>query len=488
VTLGFSSIRTRLMAATTALVLVVLGAVVWLWTDSERTQLRRQKEDEARAFSSVLAVAFMNELDDENWSQIRIAADLLLARNRDFVYVLVSDARQGGRIVAASPAEYAEQFVPDLVRTDVTARALTPSPEPRSTETWLLRDVDFEGEPRATAGERIVEVASDVRTASGDVAGTFRVGISLRAVDQAVADAATKTIGIGLVSLLVGLVGAWVLAARMTSPVRRLKDSAAQIAAGDLERRAEIERKDEIGDLAHAFNEMTQALAHSFSRLRRTLESFERFVPRKFLAVIAPEGIENIQVGVGSPRRISVLFSDIRGYTSMSEGMVPLEVFNFLNAYLARMGEAISGCGGFIDKYIGDAIMALFDDEATDGCLDAALAMRRTLRALNDERIARGLPALDIGIGIHGGEVVMGTIGFISKIESTVVGDAVNVASRIEGLTKEYGCAVLVTDSIVKGLKHRERYHLRLVEADVKLRGKAGAVALYELTEDAPPG
>ena len=207
-------------------------------------------------------------------------------------------------------------------------------------------------------------------------------------------------------------------------------------------------------------------------------------MPRKFLAVVAPEGIENIQVGTSATRTVAVLFSDIRGYTRMSEGMAPLEVFAMLNAYLERMGRAVDGAGGFVDKYIGDAIMALFDDDETDRLLDAIVAMRLELRALNHERVAAGLPAIEHGIGAHGGEVVMGTIGFTSKIESTVIGDAVNVASRVEGLTKERGLAVLVTGAIVAKLREPARFRLRKLDEPVRLRGRGDLVELYTLDED----
>ncbi|HTJ44441.1 MAG TPA: adenylate/guanylate cyclase domain-containing protein [Kofleriaceae bacterium] len=476
------SIGTRLMLATTLLIVAVVGVVVWRWTTSERDNLRSQKRTEARSFATSLASAYMNELDDDNWSQIRVGAELLLQDNPDFVYVIVHDDRRDDRIVAAAPADLVDQYVPDLVRLDITRAAIDRADvSGAEAETWLLRDVGT----RARRGERIVEVAAPMRVASGKRTGVLRVGISLASVDRAVRSAELTAASIGALSLLVGLFGAWVLARRMTSPIRRLGASAAQIASGDLAHRAAVHRADEIGELAGKFNEMTTALEASFGQLRRTLTTFERFVPQKFLAVIAPEGIDRIEVGVGSPRRISVLFSDIRGYTKMSEGMQPLEVFNLLNEYIAAMGDEISRAGGFVDKYIGDAIMALFDDEHTDGVLDAALGMRRTLRRFNAERAAKGLVTLEAGIGMHGGDVVMGTIGFASKIESTVIGDAVNTASRIEGMTKEYGVAVLVTNAIVEGLAHPDRYHLRLISAEVKVRGRAQPVALYELL-DAP--
>jgi len=210
--------------------------------------------------------------------------------------------------------------------------------------------------------------------------------------------------------------------------------------------------------------------------------SFERFVPDKFIRAIASEGIENIQVGVAASRTLTILFfCDIRGYTSMSEQLTALETFLFLNDYLACMGQAIEDCGGFIDKYIGDAIMALFDQETTDSALQAALAMRRALREFNRDRIEKGLPRIEIGIGIHRGEVVMGTVGFISRMESTVIGDPVNLASRVEGLTKSYGCPILATETVVHGLSSPADFSLELVDKAVNVKGKDEPIAIYQL-------
>jgi class 3 adenylate cyclase len=248
-----------------------------------------------------------------------------------------------------------------------------------------------------------------------------------------------------------------------------------------LHHRAEINLSEEIGALAKSFNEMSVALQTSFSKLQKTLESFEHFVPDKFLAVIAPEGIENIQVGVSATRTMTILFCDIRGYSSMAEQMTPQQTFSFLNDFLECMGLPIEESGGFIDKYIGDAIMALFDDEGTDSAVRAAILMQQTLSRFNEARMQKGLPAIAIGIGIHRGEVVMGTVGFTSRIDSTVVGDAVNLASRVEGLTKQYNCNILVTESVVKSLYHPESFCLGLVDKSVKVKGKDEAIAIYEV-------
>ncbi|HLO51264.1 MAG TPA: adenylate/guanylate cyclase domain-containing protein [Kamptonema sp.] len=499
----FHSIHTRIMTATTLLIVSIVGAVVWFSAVNEGERYREQKLASANSLAVALANLSTRELVVQNWSTIRLNLDLLLKGNKDFVYILVSDDRAYNQIVAASPIEFQEQYVPDVVPAAVTQVALKQFSKrsPRlagstsmrdagifsdagslGIETFVLRDVEFpQGVLRARRGDRIIEVAAPIATASGVKVGTFRIGISLKSVERAVGSAVKRALAIGAFALSFGLAGAYLLAKQLSGPVQRLQTSAAKIAAGDLCHRAEINLSDEIGALAASFNEMSAELQKSFSKLHKTVESFERFVPNKFLSAIASDGIENIQVGVASKRTITILFADIKGYTSMSEQLTPMETFIFLNDYLACMGLAIEEAGGFIDKYIGDAIMALFDDEATDGAVRAAAAMRKSLAEFNLGRSRNNLPTIDIGIGIHRGEVVMGTVGFTSRMDSTVIGDAVNVASRVEGLTRHYGCAVLVTESAIGALRNPDIFKLQLVDRSVKVRGKDEAIAIYQL-------
>jgi|GEM_PF-1488091 len=478
----FRSIRTQIMATTTLVIVLIISAVIWLWATNESEFYIQQKQVQAKSIAVLLAESWANELYDQNWSQIRLGMDIIARGNDDFVYILVSDNRLANQIVGSAPTDFQEQYVPDIVPVAITDRAvLVQNHQPLAVETFILRDLQLpNGRLLARRGDRVIEAAASIRVAEKKI-GTFRVGLSLRELDEAVANAVRKALLVGVLGLGVSLISTYLLAKRISDPVHRLQRSAEKIAAGDLRHRAIVRRKDEIGALATAFNEMSAALQYSFSRLQRTLESFERFVPEKFLSVIAPEGIENIQVGVASTRTVTIMFCDIRGYTSLSEGMTPLATFAFLNDYLAYMGRAIDESGGFIDKYIGDAIMALFDDEATDGALQAALAMRKILITFNRERVQRELPPIDVGIGIHRGEVIMGTIGFTSRIESTVIGDSVNLASRLEGLTKHYVCSVLVTQPVINALQYPDRFQLRLVDEFVKVRGKDEPIAIYEL-------
>ncbi len=284
-------------------------------------------------------------------------------------------------------------------------------------------------------------------------------------------------IGMGAAFLFQSLILA-TFVRRMVRAIDDLRRGANRVGQGELSHRIERQSGAELGELEVAFNEMAASLEVAAERQRKTAESFARFVPQNFLRVVAPSGLENIQVGTSVKRPLTILFCDIRGYTSLSERIPAEEMFDFLNAYLARMGGAISGAGGFIDKYIGDAIMALFED-GPDSALRAAAAMREALAGFNTELAEKGWQPIDIGIGIHTGEVVMGTVGFVSRIDSTVIGDAVNVASRVEGLTKQYGASILVTQATKDALS--EAWPLEVVDATVTLRGKREPIALWRV-------
>jgi adenylate cyclase len=470
----------QLVATVSAVVSLVLAVIIVLWVVAQTRSVRREIEGNATTLAAAMADAWGNELTDENWNQIRYQIRAAMERNHDFVYFVVSDSRRGDRIVAAGPDDVIGSYVPDLVPVDVTEGALSAQAEPVMRETFLLRDVDVNGVTRARAGTPVVEAAAAL-TLGGQRVGVLRVGVSLRRVARARRAILRDALSAGSLCLVLGIVVAWLVARQFTAPVRALERSVSRMAAGDLAHRSSAAAANEIGALGAAVNRMAGALDKSFTRLRLTLASFERFVPRKFLHVVAPEGMENIQVGVRADRTITILFSDIRGYTTLSESSTPEQMFQLLNEYLPEMGAVIDENGGFIDKYIGDAIMALFDAEETDGAMRAAAAMRVRLEALNERRVARGEKAFEIGIGLHRGNVIMGTVGFSSKIESTVIGDAVNCASRVEGLTKQYGVHVLATGAVVDALENASAFPLRVVDEAAKIRGKDEPVRLYTI-------
>jgi class 3 adenylate cyclase len=180
---------------------------------------------------------------------------------------------------------------------------------------------------------------------------------------------------------------------------------------------------------------------------------------------------------------MSVLFSDIRSFTTLSETMTPEENFYFLNDYLKLIGPCITRYEGFIDKFIGDGIMALFPGHCVsiaDDALSSALCMLEKLKEFNEYRRHLKKPAVSVGIGIHTGPLTLGTIGFASRIETTVIGDTVNLASRIESLTKHYGITIGITSTTLQALKMKDSLLIREIDT-VQVKGKEEAITVYEI-------
>lgn len=272
---------------------------------------------------------------------------------------------------------------------------------------------------------------------------------------------------------------------QILDPLFDLRGEAVAIAGGDLDHSiANTERRDEIGHLARSFASMRDAVRTTINDLKETNLSIERFVPHAFLAKIGKPNIVSVSLGDNKRQDMTILFSDIRNFTSLSERMSPDENFAFINAYLERMGPVIRDHGGFIDKYIGDAIMALFEN-ATDG-LRAGLAMMETLDRFNAERAAAGLEPVAIGIGLNTGSLMMGTIGERHRMDGTVISDAVNLASRIESLTKVYHVRMLVSQHTYDRLGDPGAHAIRPIDI-VVVKGKTQPVVLFEVFDhDAP--
>ncbi len=212
--------------------------------------------------------------------------------------------------------------------------------------------------------------------------------------------------------------------------------------------------------------------------------ALNRFVPRQFLELLDKESILDIAAGDQVLQKMSILFADIRDFTTLSERMTPEDNFRFINGYLSRMEPAITGNNGFIDKYIGDAIMALFQRSADDA-VAAGLAMLERLAHYNMERSMKGYAKIQIGLGINTGDMMLGTVGSSSRIDGTVIGDSVNAASRLEGLTKRYGVPLLITQKTFEDLAHPEQFEIRRID-QVQVKGRSRFTDVYEVYNSDP--
>ncbi|MEG4394639.1 AAA family ATPase [Microcoleus sp. BROC3] len=245
------------------------------------------------------------------------------------------------------------------------------------------------------------------------------------------------------------------------------------------------DEKDNISYAIVAFQDITERKKAEAERIRFTNELFqlnkayERFVPNQFLQFLNKSSIIEVELGDQVQLEMSVLFSDIRDFTTLSESMTPEDNFRFINSYLSRMEPVINENNGFIDKYIGDAIMALFSGEA-DNAVKAGIAMLQGLVEYNQNRANFGCAPIQIGIGINTGTLMLGTVGGQNRMDGTVISDAVNLASRVESLTKNYGVSLLITQPTYSRLKNPSQYAIRTLDT-VKVKGKSEAVTVYEV-------
>ena len=277
---------------------------------------------------------------------------------------------------------------------------------------------------------------------------------------------------ISMLALLLSIFGSAAIASSVTRPVRVLAAFARDIQRGDYTREVNLQQKDELGQLGQAFNNMSKGL-------------LERDKVRNLLGkVISPEIAEelirsDVQLG-GEEREISILFTDLRGFTGLSEHRAPGEVLDILNEYLTRMTSVIDKHGGVVDKYIGDAIMALFGapldlpDHATRA-VACALEMIEELQHGNVAFQAKDWPALAMGIGVHTGKVVVGNMGSKDRLNYTAIGDGVNLASRLESATKEFGIPVIVSEATMQQAPAFQYKELDVIQ----VKGKQQAVRIF---------
>lgn len=213
--------------------------------------------------------------------------------------------------------------------------------------------------------------------------------------------------------------------------------------------------------------------------------SYRRFLPYQFMELLGKTSISSIRLGNNVEKNMTILFSDIRDFTSLSEAMTPRENFAFINSYLKVMEPVLFQSHGFVDKYIGDAIMAIFPTSADDA-LRAALAMLGQLRRFNAARRRAGGQAIGIGIGLNTGLAMAGAVGGAHRVETTVISDAVNLASRLESLTKTYGVPLLISEHVLYNLKRAAAYDIRFVDR-VRVKGREQPQSVYEVFSADPP-
>ena len=218
--------------------------------------------------------------------------------------------------------------------------------------------------------------------------------------------------------------------------------------------------------------------------LLQTHEAVVRFVPYEFLSLLGHRSITDVQRGDHVAMDVDVMFCDIRSYTSLVEGLGPSEAFALINEWLSAIEPHVHSGGGFVKEYLGDCVVALFPG-GSDATLAACVQMHRSLRAFSDRQTIVPGREISAGMGLHAGPLVMGTIGGDTRLDTGAVGDVVNTAARVEGLTRRFGTDLIITETIVDRLVRPEAVQLRELDA-VVVKGRSQPVRVFEVLDALP--
>lgn len=234
--------------------------------------------------------------------------------------------------------------------------------------------------------------------------------------------------------------------------------------------------------IAGALQNVMAAHEQALSLLHQTELAYSRLIPRQLLTLLERNSIVDVKLGDQVERQLTIMFSDIRNFTPLSESMTPGENFEFINSYLSQMEPVISAHHGIIDKYMGDAIMALFMRNSDDA-LTGSIAMLEKLTHYNAGRARAGYEPTQIGIGLNTGIVMIGTVGGANRMDSTVIGDAVNLTSRIEEATKTYQVPLLISQNTLYDLADPAKYDIRFLDR-IRVKGKTQPLSIFEIFDN----
>jgi adenylate cyclase len=313
-----------------------------------------------------------------------------------------------------------------------------------------------------------------VRDHAGNIVGAIVVASSESWVESKMHPILISSLFSMLLACALAIPAALYISGRTSRPLTELRQAVDRIGTGDLETLIPVRSKDEFGAVAEAINSMAAGLRER-DRVKTT---FAHYVSQQVMDSILKSG-EEIKLH-GARRRISVLFSDIRGFSTISERLAPEKVVLMLNEYFEAMVEVIFRNGGTLDKFLGDGMMVIFgapedDDRQEERALRTAIEMQEAIGALADKWASDGVH-LRIGIGINSGPAIVGNIGSSRRMEYTAIGDTVNLASRLESATKDLGVGILISEYTYNALRGTMRFRQM---GSVTVKGRTEPVVTY---------
>lgn len=461
-----------------ALVLTLMAAVGYLFSIRQEASLRQDMKERGVRIAAITGSLSLIHPPGETdpWKYPRKFIEQAPTLDRNILYVVLLD-REGKlegsivngellrRTLPGGGIRGSEEKLLEAARQLVAAKALrisTPGgATPLEDRTLPILPIQVVLKPGA------------------ELMGAMGVGFSLVDLEGQIRSARLRVALIAMTGVLVGAILSAALSFSLTRPLEALTRAMARVRGGDLTQEVAARKwlADELTDLARSFNFMTEGLRDR----ERIKDTFKRYVSEQVAEkILAERGTIELK---GERRTATVLFQDIRGFTSASEKLSPEEVVSMLNEYFTRMVDVIFKYEGTLDKFIGDAIMAVFGAPIDHGdesrrAVRCALEMQAELARLDELRASRGQPPIYAGCGIATGELVQGSIGHVRRMEYTVIGDTVNVASRIQGKTGRG--QILIDERTYRNVQSEIRVK---VWEPVAVKGKSAPVQIYEVLE-----
>ena len=458
-----SRIKNKILFSVLVVFTLVYGATLSITYSSSRDDLLAAAMMEAESTAETLALTLYRTFELGNEDDIRNIQTHLLSYKR-----IKSNLLEVNVIVPS--LEIQNSTNDDNLFTTVQGEIYTMAIA--NMDTTIL-DLDAVAEPMIHI---VYPVSARTGTQKARPTGAIEMKFSLVDQFKILARLRVITAIAGIVIVVAIAVVITIISHSITRPIQNLYTGMNAVdAEGDLGIQVPVISTDELGYLTSSFNEMINSVRISNERLVEMSSSSRRFVPEQFLRALGRGDITDVKLGDAILRDMSVFFMDIRGFTHMSQRMTAQENLMFLNSLLQRILPSIEENDGFIDKYMGDAIMALFEDP--NDALRAAVDLRQQVHAFNVEHTEGDV---DVGIGINSGELILGTMGTAGRIDTTVIGSTVNVASRLESLTKEFKVPIIIAESVYEALSEQTRAELETRElGPVKIRGIDVEVNLF---------
>jgi class 3 adenylate cyclase/HEAT repeat protein len=490
----FTSLRTKFLATIALITLLTAGIIFYsfsaLETRDKTTRIEQQSVIFTRFSTERLVSNFVGNYERAYLDHFLPGVRELVASDEDLVALRIISARTRNVLFDSETAQQPE-------RQSEKPNDVEKARYPHEIEEQLLSG-DLVSREVVRGDERFFDVINTFRSEHGEALFLVDYTFSYRSLERSL-QAIRRQILLDLGPAVgLGFLVALVFAQLLISPIRKLRTALGHVTSGDYTARVAVESRDEIGELAAAFNIMTDELRRK-KELRKYLSnsSYQQIMR-------ASESGDGARIG-GKRVQATILFSDIRGFVSLCETMDAEEVTSMLNEYFSEMVEVIHRQGGEVDKFIGDAILAVFyaEDEqglfpgktgalppseprypagsgATLQAIYCALGMKARLAEFNLRRAQAGKVQLEIGIGISHGEIISGPIGSDDRLDFTVIGDVVNIANRVEKLSKRgRHSRILFANSVESRVRGLLDYEEIVVEGGI--RGKTEEVRVYEL-------